>query len=119
MIRLPPRSTRTDTLFPYTTLFRSGRQTQILRTRLVGDLLGDRIDDIFVGRLAVFGWRNLYRIGLARSLGRRLWRGYRSRERFGLRQGHPCRKLRPLLRFRIDVGITLIQLFTFDRMYVL
>src|SRR3546814_6788178 len=27
MIRLPPRSTRTDTLFPYTTLFRS-RPTQ-------------------------------------------------------------------------------------------
>src|SRR3546814_10726445 len=26
MIRRPPRSTRTDTLFPYTTLFRSGRQ---------------------------------------------------------------------------------------------
>src|SRR3546814_13411816 len=25
MIRRPPRSTRTDTLFPYTTLFRSGR----------------------------------------------------------------------------------------------
>src|SRR3546814_3283597 len=25
MIRLPPRSTRTDTLFPYTTLFRSFR----------------------------------------------------------------------------------------------
>src|SRR3546814_2322076 len=28
MIRRPPRSTRTDTLFPYTTLFRSG-ETQI------------------------------------------------------------------------------------------
>src|SRR3546814_17688861 len=27
MIRRPPRSTRTDTLFPYTTLFRSPRQT--------------------------------------------------------------------------------------------
>src|SRR3546814_2872934 len=27
MIRRPPRSTRTDTLFPYTTLFRSGRRT--------------------------------------------------------------------------------------------
>src|SRR3546814_4275272 len=27
MIRLPPRSTRTDTLFPYTTLFRSVRAT--------------------------------------------------------------------------------------------
>src|SRR3546814_20665696 len=30
MIRLPPRSTRTDTLFPYTTLFRS-RVPQTLR----------------------------------------------------------------------------------------
>src|SRR3546814_18186920 len=27
MIRRPPRSTRTDTLFPYTTLFRSHRHT--------------------------------------------------------------------------------------------
>src|SRR3546814_13327555 len=28
MIRRPPRSTRTDTLFPYTTLFRSAHQKQ-------------------------------------------------------------------------------------------
>src|SRR3546814_14271791 len=28
MIRRPPRSTRTDTLFPYTTLFRSGVEQQ-------------------------------------------------------------------------------------------
>src|SRR3546814_9479845 len=28
MIRRPPRSTRTDTLFPYTTLFRSQRRSQ-------------------------------------------------------------------------------------------
>src|SRR3546814_6906279 len=28
MIRRPPRSTRTDTLFPYTTLFRSLRQAR-------------------------------------------------------------------------------------------
>src|SRR3546814_8724059 len=28
MIRRPPRSTRTDTLFPYTTLFRSPRRGQ-------------------------------------------------------------------------------------------
>src|SRR3546814_7982157 len=33
MIRRPPRSTRTDTLFPYTTLFRS-----LLRSRRVGQL---------------------------------------------------------------------------------
>src|SRR3546814_7644905 len=32
MIRRPPRSTRTDTLFPYTTLFRSAVQERILRT---------------------------------------------------------------------------------------
>src|SRR3546814_10456139 len=30
MIRRPPRSTRTDTLFPYTTLFRSWRRCRLL-----------------------------------------------------------------------------------------
>src|SRR3546814_4621702 len=37
MIRRPPRSTRTDTLFPYTTLFRSrrrGRQSERVRRRV-------------------------------------------------------------------------------------
>src|SRR3546814_9317082 len=34
MIRLPPRSTRTDTLFPYTTLFRSA--LPLFRRRLSG-----------------------------------------------------------------------------------
>src|SRR3546814_11232633 len=40
MIRRPPRSTRTDTLFPYTTLFRShaGQLTE----RII-DLLGDLV----------------------------------------------------------------------------
>src|SRR3546814_12182688 len=32
MIRRPPISTRTDTLFPYTTLFRSGAEVEIERT---------------------------------------------------------------------------------------
>src|SRR3546814_3835820 len=32
MIRRPPRSTRTDTLFPYTTLFRSGQTRLPVRT---------------------------------------------------------------------------------------
>src|SRR3546814_12902485 len=31
MIRRPPRSTRTDTLFPYTTLFRSFRSRELIR----------------------------------------------------------------------------------------
>src|SRR3546814_4178282 len=34
MIRRPPRSTRTDTLFPYTTLFRSSGDTRCVRPPL-------------------------------------------------------------------------------------
>src|SRR3546814_7086777 len=34
MIRRPPRSTRTDTLFPYTTLFRSVESNQLNAARL-------------------------------------------------------------------------------------
>src|SRR3546814_20294817 len=36
MIRRPPRSTRTDTLFPYTTLFRSLLERGVRRGRRVG-----------------------------------------------------------------------------------
>src|SRR3546814_8492995 len=38
MIRLPPRSTRTDTLFPYTTLFRSieVEEERLLKRRGIG-----------------------------------------------------------------------------------
>src|SRR3546814_5186504 len=47
MIRRPPRSTRTDTLFPYTTLFRSGglliRQAEFVGTLFPGAELG-RVD---------------------------------------------------------------------------
>src|SRR3546814_1246282 len=35
MIRRPPRSTRTDTLFPYTTLFRSQRGNELLRDQCI------------------------------------------------------------------------------------
>src|SRR3546814_2784650 len=34
MLRRPPRSTRTDTLFPYTTLFRSGRSQAFATPRI-------------------------------------------------------------------------------------
>src|SRR3546814_2126459 len=40
MRRLPPRSTRTDTLFPYTTLFRSSPQRPTGGRLLGGRLLG-------------------------------------------------------------------------------
>src|SRR3546814_18087852 len=37
MIRLPPRSTRTDTLFPYTTLFRSVASPLLAEYWHIGD----------------------------------------------------------------------------------
>src|SRR3546814_1819229 len=37
MIRRHPRSTRTDTLFPYTTLFRSGHARTVELTQPVGE----------------------------------------------------------------------------------
>src|SRR3546814_8937619 len=38
MIRRPPRSTRTDTLFPYTTRFRSGRIPEVALKQVPGPL---------------------------------------------------------------------------------
>src|SRR3546814_1600241 len=39
MVRLPPRSTRTDTLFPYTTLFRSYSRRQTKKPASPGEKL--------------------------------------------------------------------------------
>src|SRR3546814_17032289 len=84
MIRRPPRSTRTDTLFPYTTLFRSSLETDLSGepqtnfNRVVTD------NRIVVNGLLGFGlelgdhkfrWTNLYirdtlkqaRLGLGRN----------------------------------------------------
>src|SRR3546814_1682193 len=49
MIRRPPRSTRTDTLFPYTTLFRSdrGSNEEISELVLAGNARDDEIDREF------------------------------------------------------------------------
>src|SRR3546814_16510884 len=41
MIRRPPRSTRTDTLFPYTTLFRSFHHRQVHEGNVVIHVLDD------------------------------------------------------------------------------
>src|SRR3546814_2762921 len=50
MIRRPPRSTRTDTLFPYTTLFRSPALTE-RDTILVADFVNTTGDPVFDGTL--------------------------------------------------------------------
>src|SRR3546814_15604147 len=58
MIRRPPRSTRTDTLFPYTTLFRSARldflQTRRLE-RALAESAGTIPDTVPRLRLALLG----------------------------------------------------------------
>src|SRR3546814_9123325 len=48
MIRRPPRSTRTDTLFPYTTLFRSAKQLKSdgsIKDPLIIKLTNQILDD--------------------------------------------------------------------------
>src|SRR3546814_1686671 len=76
MLRPPPRSTRTDTLFPYTTLFRSLSRL-LLGRRIVarGRVVGRRIVGRRRRRRAVVGRRGL--IGRAR-IGRGGLRGDRA-----------------------------------------
>src|SRR3546814_18571164 len=65
MIRRPPRSTRTDTLFPYTTLFRSRKDR--LRSPVADRVSGD-------GRTRWAEIINLQGRRSARSDGERPWR---------------------------------------------
>src|SRR3546814_16496926 len=46
MIRRPPRSTRTDTLFPYTTLFRSSCSTALRRGAILSTPRANEIDAV-------------------------------------------------------------------------
>src|SRR3546814_19206465 len=58
MIRRPPRSTRTDTLFPYTTLFRSADDSdddRLLRAALINELADFGQDSALRDALAVGG----------------------------------------------------------------
>src|SRR3546814_16426387 len=73
MIRQPPRSTRTDTLFPYTTLFRSQRATRrFVQSRIAAGGL-----DLAVGDLAIDADQHAQhdRAGFAEAVGdRRVFR---------------------------------------------
>src|SRR3546814_2725702 len=51
MIRLPPRSTRTDTLFPYTTLFRS--QVRLRSDEDEAQIVRERAQEIMVFAVSV------------------------------------------------------------------
>src|SRR3546814_3482969 len=76
MIRRPPRATRTDTLFPYTTLFRS---IHVLATDAgVGDDVGHCRNTPLEGSILPC----CYAAGLRASMTRRLLRDVRKREVF-------------------------------------
>src|SRR3546814_2315737 len=80
MIRRPPRSTRTDTLFPYTTLFRSGPLVGgggvIMRLDMGGGMAGSPV--VASDR---FQARDLVRLGAKRKPHARSDRAfYRSEE---------------------------------------
>src|SRR3546814_9131571 len=46
MIRRPPRSTRTDTLFPYTTLFRSWKEENPMSQAVLMPAIGSMVNAI-------------------------------------------------------------------------
>src|SRR3546814_8807032 len=69
MIRRPPRSTRTDTLFPYTTLFRSWRNNSgsCAHSQIGADHLGHAIGQRLVRMHAVHEQIAVIRLGVSRS----------------------------------------------------
>src|SRR3546814_14621788 len=84
MIRRPPRSTRTDTLFPYTTLFRSGYRERGssggMASWVAGELLRRGMVDgvAHVTRADPATEGRLFRYRIARDLPA-LWGGAQSR----------------------------------------
>src|SRR3546814_10949018 len=54
MLRRPPISTRTDALFPYTTLFRSPKQVQLDFIPSKDDLLFTTIHEVMPGHFVQF-----------------------------------------------------------------
>src|SRR3546814_6856149 len=67
MTRRPPRSTRTDTLFPYTTLFRSEELTPITHG-LADDLIDDFADAVYTDAAQDYAQHIPVRV-IARMLG--------------------------------------------------
>src|SRR3546814_9413667 len=76
MIRRPPRSTRTDTLFPYTTLFRSPTAIGRLPVPQRLDAIGGRRCE--APGHGLFSRRRLF--GRQRHRSDQRWRGARSEE---------------------------------------
>src|SRR3546814_7703077 len=100
MIRPPPRSTRTDTLFPYTTLFRSTTPDARLLRHLAPHLLDQR--DLPIERGEDFLRHDLLRLGgmIAGDVGF-LRAASDGRDQHGLRRRLPAQRLQ-LIESRIE-----------------
>src|SRR3546814_7555280 len=73
MIRRPPRSTRTDTLFPYTTLFRSVEA----RKRALAAGVGDRVTfELRDYRDVTETYDRIVSIEMYEAVGEEYWPGY-------------------------------------------
>src|SRR3546814_3465188 len=95
MIRRPPRSTRTDTLFPYTTLFRS-RDAQIgITESAVAEAVSERVQRI-VADVLIFA--RVVVIGIRRPPSRTL-----TEEQRGLRSEEHTSELQSLMRISYAV----------------
>src|SRR3546814_8491146 len=105
MIRRPPRSTRTDTLFPYTTLFRShrdGSQDQRI-CRIAGRIGADQSRDCTLGSLLSHRRTDHLDVPCQRSPPR--WPAY-WRTGTNLRQGRQThRQVGPLRPPKIPAGL--------------
>src|SRR3546814_15514465 len=99
MLRRPPRSTRTDTLFPYTTLFRSGAaQIGADRFDRIGLARPDARDPVAVAVLGNLQVNGRQELGIAERTGpasfqhaarHALFDHLERREKFGLDQAAP------------------------------
>src|SRR3546814_3804037 len=112
MIRRPPRSTRTDTLFPYTPLFRSGqRRPGFVVTVEVVQHLGDAQPGLLPRRAAGDAAVPLQRLGVAfeefRDLAQqqppRRVRAGRAFLQFGVRSEEHTSELQSLMRISYAV----------------
>src|SRR3546814_8605962 len=82
MIRRPPRSTRTDTLVPYTTLFRSALKPLTSNGKAITlDDIDDLDEDstLGVGSIEDFSWKGILDFTTCTECGRR--RGWSPRRR--------------------------------------
>src|SRR3546814_19211832 len=109
MIRRPPRSTRTDTLFPYTTLFRSfdmgfdrivGRQRQ--KAFGIGEAFEFDVQPLADGRIGAVGGDHI----VGAILLDRQWAFDADRDPVGILRDaqYAALEQRPAMRMRIEPG---------------